>query len=128
MITLTPLSSRAIEVIVDGAVTAEDVGRIFGELDGFLDSTDKIDIYAEVRNVDFGLAAIFEEFKHFSTVMKLIRQIGRVAIVCDEAWIRNAAKMEGMLIPGAHYEVYKLAEATRARDWLLRHTDMAHAA
>lgn len=128
MITLTPLSSRAVEVLVDGEITPEDVARIFGELDGFLKTTDKIDIYAEIRNADFGIAAIFEEFKHFSIVMKLIRSIGRVAIVCDEAWIRGAAKLEGMLIPGAHYEVYALAEATHARDWLLRHTDVAHAA
>lgn len=128
MITLTPLSSHAVEVIVDGELTDEDVGRTFAELDSFLEGIDKINIYAEVRNVDFGLAAIFEEFKHFGTMMKLIRSIGRVAIVADEVWIRNAAKLEGMLIPGAHYEVYPLAEATHARDWLLRHTDMAHAA
>lgn len=128
MITLTPLSSHAVEVMVDGAITPDDVRRIFGELDGFLDATDRIDIYAEIRNVDFGLSAIFEEFKHFAIVMKLIRSIGRVAIVCDEAWIRNAAKLEGMLIPGAHYEVYPLAEATHARDWLLRHTDIPHSA
>lgn len=128
MITLTPLSSRAVEVIVDGEVTPHDVGVAFQEMDGFLKHTDKIDIYAEVRTIEFGPAALFEEFKHFATMMNLIRAIGRVAIVCDEAWIRNVAKIEGMLIPGAHYEVYPLAEATQARDWLLRHTDMAHAA
>ena len=61
MITLTPLSSRAVEVLVDGEITPEDVARIFGELDGFLKTTDKIDIYAEIRNAEFGIDAIIHD-------------------------------------------------------------------
>lgn len=129
MMDLTPLSSNAIEIIVDGDVTPTDVSRIFQKIDGILDSSDRLDIYAEVRGaVEIEFSALLEEMRHFSTMIRLIKSLGRVAIVADQAWVRNTAKLEGLLIPGAHYEVYSLAEASQAREWLLRRTDMAHAA
>ena len=71
-------------------------------------------------------SAIAEEMRHIPLLFRMIRQIDRVAIVADEAWVRIASRIESALIPGVHYEVYPREEAAHAREWLLRRAEGAH--
>ena len=124
MLTITPLSSRAIEVVAEGRFTAADVGPALNRLWEVLDEMPQLDILADVRgSPSIGLSAIIEEVKHLPSLFRLIRQVERVAIVADAGWVRAISKIESMVIPGVHYEVYERHEAAHARLWVLRQTD-----
>jgi hypothetical protein len=124
MLTITPLSPRAIEIVAEGHFGAADVAGALAGMTTILDDMPQLDILADVRgSPGITLPAIAEEFRHLSLIFRMIRQIERVAIVADAPWVRVASRIEGALIPGVHYEVYERHEAAHAREWLLRHTD-----
>ena len=124
MLTITPLSPRAIEILAEGHFTAADVAPALARLAAILDDTPQLDILADVRGSPaIALSAIAEELRHLPLVFRMIRQIERVAIVADAGWVRTVSRIEGAVIPGVHYEVYERREAAHAREWLLRHTD-----
>lgn len=126
MLTITPLSPHAIEIVAEGHFAAADVGPGLDRMAAILDGTPKLDILADVRgSPSIALSAITEELKRLPLVFRMIRQIERVAIIADAPWVRLASKIEGAVIPGVHYEVYERHEAAHAREWLLRHTDDA---
>ena len=128
MLTIAQISPRAIEMVAEGHFTAEDVTPALNRLAAILDEIPQLDILADVRgSPSIALSAITEELKHLPLLFRMIRQIDRVAIVADAAWVRAASRIESAIIPGVHYEVYTREEAAQAREWLLRHTDMAHA-
>jgi len=127
MLTITPLSARAIEVTASGHFTAADMAPALNRLSAILDDMPRLDILADVQGqVSISPSVVVEELRHLPLVFRMIRQIERVAIVADAAWIRVVSRIEGALIPGVHYEVYARHEAAHAREWLLRHTDIPH--
>ena len=125
MLTITPLTDRAIEIVAEGRFTSAEVASALNRMTAILDDMPKLDVLADVRgSPSIALSAITEELKRLPLVFRMIRQIERVAIVADAQWIRIVSRVEGAVIPGVHYEVYERHEAAHAREWLLRHTDM----
>lgn len=124
MLTLTPLSPRAIEVTASGHFTGADVAPAFDQLTALLETTPQLDILADVRGpVSISPSVTAEELKRLPLLIRLVRQIDRVAIIADEPWIRAVSRIESAVIPGIHYEIYERHEAEHARRWLLRQTD-----
>jgi hypothetical protein len=124
MLTITPLSPRAIEIVAEGHFTAAQVAPALNRMAAILDDMPQLDILADVRgSPSIALSAIAEELRHLPLVFRMIRQIERVAIVADAGWIRTLSRIESAMIPGVHYEVYARHEAAHAREWLLRRTD-----
>ena len=124
MLTITPLSARAVEIVAEGRFTGADVAPALDRMAQLLDEMPRMDILADVRgSPSIALSAIGEEIRRFPLVFRMIRQIDRVAIVADEQWVRVASRIESALIPGVHYEVYDREHTAHARAWLLRQTD-----
>lgn len=124
MLNVTALSPSTLEMIVDGPLSREDVARAFDQLEAVLDTVETLDLLVDVRGKpDIHLGLIVEELKRLPLVIRLIRAIGRVALIADEGWVLTAAKIESALIPGVHYETYTRDEAAHARRWALRETD-----
>ena len=127
MLTITPLSPRAVEIVASGHFTAAEVAPALDRMGA--DEMPQLDILADVRgSPSIALSAIGEELKRLPLVFRLIRQVERVAIVADAQWVRVASRIESALIPGLHYEVYERSEEAHARAWLLRQTDQPHPA
>lgn len=124
MLTITPLSPRAVEIVAEGHFTAADVAPALDRMAQLLDEMPRMDVLADVRgSPSIALSAVGEELKRLPLVFRMIRQIDRVAIVADAQWVRILSRIESALIPGLHYEVYEREEAAHARAWLLRQTD-----
>ena len=124
MLTLSPLSPRAIAIVAEGHFTAADVAPALARIETLLDATPQLDILADVRgSPSVALSAVVEELKHLPLIIRLIHAIDRVAIVADAEWVRTASRIESALIPGLHYEVYERKDEAHARAWLLRETD-----
>src|SRR5690349_9596790 len=127
MLTFTPLSPRAVEIVAEGHFSGEDVGPALDRMAQLLDEMPRMDLLVDVRgSPSIALSAIGEELKRLPLLFRMIRQIERVAIVADAQWVRIASRIESALIPGVHYEVYDREEAAHARAWLLRETDEPH--
>lgn len=125
MLTITPLSPRAIEIVAEGHFAAAEVAPALARMAAILDDMPNLDILADVRgSPSISLSAITEELRHLPLLFRIIRQMERAAIVADASWVRIASKIEGAVIPGVHYEVYERHEAAHAREWVLRHTDI----
>ena len=127
MLTFTPLSPRAVEIVAEGHFSGGDVGPALDRVAQLLDEMPRMDLLVDVRgSPSIALSAIGEELKRLPLLFRMIRQIERVAIVADAQWVRIASRIESAMIPGVHYEVYDREEAAHARAWLLRETDEAH--
>jgi hypothetical protein len=121
MISYTNLTQRALEVVVDGRVTQEDVCEAFARIDLLLETTPKFDILADVREgVHIDLAAIAEELKHLGAIGRMLGALDRMALVADPAWIRMIGRIESHLIPGIDYRVFDRDGAAEARAFILR--------
>jgi hypothetical protein len=121
MITWTALSPRALEAVVEGRVTKEDVHAAFERMDALMGGADKVDMLADVREgVHIDLAAIGEEMRHLSHVGRMLAQMDRVALVADQAWILTIGRIESHLIPGIDYRVFDRDHAAEARAFILR--------
>jgi hypothetical protein len=121
MISYTNLTPRALEVVVDGRVTQEDVREAFARIDLLLETTPKFDILADVREgVHIDLAAIAEELKHLGAIGRMLGALDRMALVADPAWIRTIGRIESHLIPGIDYRVFDRDGAAEARAFILR--------
>lgn len=124
MLTLTPLSDRALEIVAEGRLEREDVPRAMDQLLGMIDRAGKVDLLVDVHGVpSFGLDVIAEEMKYIPDLFRLVRGMDRVAVVADSALIRALTQIESALIPGISYEVYERDGAAYARAWILRETD-----
>ena len=124
MITYTALSPRALQAVVEGRVTKEDVREAFERMDALMGSEARVDMLADVREgVHIDLAAIGEELRHLSQVGRMLAQMDRVALVADPAWIRAIGRIEAHLIPGIDYRVFDRAGAAEARAFILRHDE-----
>jgi len=128
MITYTTLSPRALEAVVEGRITKEDVRAAFARLDALMDAADKVDMLADVRgDVSIDLAAIGEEMRHLSQVGRMLAKMDRVALVADPAWIRAVGRIQSHILPGIDYRVFDRAQADEARAFVLRHDETAPA-
>ena len=128
MITYTSLSPRALEAVVEGRITKADVREAFARLERLMETADKVDMLADVRDgVHVELGAIGEELKHLSGIGRMIGKMDRVALVADAAWIRAIGRIEAHLIPGIDYRVFERPEADRARAFVLRQDQPASA-
>ena len=128
MISYTTLSSRALEAVVEGRITKEDVREAFARLDALMGGAEKIDMLADVRDgVHIELAAIGEEMRHLSQVGRMLGQMDRVALVADAAWIRAVGRIESNILPGIDYRVFDRADEEEARAFVLRQDETAPA-
>ena len=121
MITYTVLSPRALEAVVEGEITKEDVHEAFERMDALMGSQPKVDMLADVRaGVHIELAAIGEELRHLSHVGRMLAQMDRVALVADQTWIRAIARIESHFLPSIDYRVFTRDETAEARAFVLR--------
>lgn len=128
MIGWTSLSPRALEAVVEGRVTKEDVREAFARMDALMDGAAKVDLLADVRDgVHIELAALGEEMRHLSQVGRMLAKMDRVALVADPAWIRAVGRIQSHILPGIDYRVFDRAEAAQARAFILRADESAPA-
>jgi len=126
MITYTTLSPRALEAVVEGRVTKEDVREAFARMGPLMSGEGKVDMLADVRDgVHIDLAAIGEEMRHLSQVGRMLSQMDRVALVADQGWIRAVGRIESNILPGIDYRVFTREQAEEARAFVLREDEPA---
>lgn len=127
MIDIERIAPDAHQMLVYGQITPDDVRKFVafaaeqnaaGEGGNIL-----IDM---VSLAGFSWSALVEELAHVPALMQWLYRLDRIALVSDEAWIRTAARLESMALPGVAYAVYDADEAEAARAWVLGQSDHPH--
>lgn len=73
------------------------------------------------RITDFHLpsfGAIVYEFTRLPSILTVINNFDRAAILTDVLWLQKAAEIEGKLIPGLTIKAFDLDQQTEAEAWL----------
>ena len=64
------------------------------------------------------LGAFAVEFARLPRLFQMLGRYDKCAVLCETAWIRTAAEIEGKLIPGLEIRSFTYAEADAAEAWL----------
>ena len=69
------------------------------------------------------LGALAVEFQRMPKLLALVGKFDKCAVLCDTAWIRTAAEIEGAVIPTLTIKSFELFNIEAAEAWLQRGRD-----
>ena len=106
---------------LDGKLELGDIRRVLDELDERMKNRQRIRLYYEIEDMNFGdisLKMIEEEFRWLFRHPGFIPQMEKAVLVTDIGWLRNAFAVEAALIPTLTGKSFSLDEKTDALAWL----------
>lgn len=108
------LAYRATDVLTD-----EDVRSATEAFDAALDHNPTVHLYSEVIGLrGFEVRALWLDLVYGLRHLGALRQIGRVALVTDSAWIRRIARIEARILPIGQVNVYGPDDRDEAQAWI----------
>ncbi len=111
----TQPGSPVVEITVEGTVTNPDLEQVITALHSSFDQDGKTRILEIIRHfTGMELAALWTDIR---LGVPLARKVRRVAIVADQAWIRQLAEL-GHLFTRAEMKVFALGDLEAARAWI----------
>lgn len=119
MLTVSKPSKNRIELNLSGALNAEEM-RV--ALDTLIQQSEGIQngtmLYTILDLEMPTLGAIVADFQRIPQFFGLIGKFDKCAVLCDTAWIRTAAEIEGAVIPSLEIKSFELSEIKAAQAWL----------
>ena len=127
MINIETLSPKAHRVTVMGPFHYEDAERLVAFAKERLASGERGNLLIDVTSLaDFTFAAISGQMMHIPSMLQFVYSLDRIAFISDEEWLRSAARLESMLLPGVTYQVYDDDEKDAALAWVLEEEKAPH--
>ena len=119
MLKITKPSSDRLDIELSGVLSADAMRE---GLDNLIEKSEGITNGKMLYTIpDFEmptLGALAVEFQHMPKLFQLIGKFDKCAVLSDAAWIRTAAELEGVVIPGLEIKSFALSAFERAEDWL----------
>ncbi|MEE4189598.1 MAG: STAS/SEC14 domain-containing protein [Roseobacter sp.] len=119
MLKITKPSSDRLDVELSGVLTADTMRE---GLERFIEQSEDITngrmLYTIPEFAMPTLGALAVEFQHIPKLFGMIRNFDKCAVLSDAAWIRNAAEIEGAVIPGLEIKSFPLSSSQAAEAWL----------
>jgi hypothetical protein len=112
---------------MSGPLQAEEIDRMITAIEDVLAHHRKVHLFAEVNDPSGMIEAFRGHWRKSLSFMTKLDHFGRIAIVADEAWLRNVARVESAILPKVHYEVYEPGESDRALAWARGEVSSPHA-
>ncbi len=108
-----------VRLTIGGKITEAEMKSGLEEFLAIVEAADKTDFLYTIESFEFPeLQALAVEMGFIPRLFAAIPKIGKVAVVADQAWLRTAADIEGMMIPGLTIETFAPEDADKAKDWL----------
>ena len=114
----TEPGTPVVEIEVEGKVTDADLKATMQRLQEDLERHGKTRILEVIGN--FGGIEAQAIWTDLRLGLPLMKKVGRVAVVADQAWIRAASHL-GRIFTTAELKVFEPAELDQARTWIQRH-------
>ena len=112
--------SSIVEFTVDGAVTREDFDAVIAAVESKIEDYGSVDLLEEIRS--FGKIPPSVFLDDLTWAIRHMRDIGRVAIVCDKDWIERLVGLMHRLVK-ADVRHFDLDDIDAARKWLRASVD-----
>lgn len=113
---------------MSGPLRAQEIDRIIAAIEEVLAHHPKVHLFAEVNDPSGVVEAFRGHWRRSLSFMSQLDRFGRIAIVADQAWLRNVARVESAILPNIHYEVYEPGECDHALAWARGEVSSPHAA
>ena len=119
MFKLTRISDSRIDLEISGKIDADEMtaglDRLLALSEGFVGGS----MLYRIHDFDLpSLGAIAVELGRLPQMFGLIRRFDKIAVVCDQAWIRKGVEIEGALIPKLEIKGFTFDQADAAEVWL----------
>lgn len=119
MFKITRTAEDRIEIEISGSIDADDMRS---GMDTLIAQSEGISHGRMLYRIsDFKmptLGALGVEFARLPKLFGLIGKFDRCALLCDTAWIRTTAEIEGALIPGLEIKSFDFGDVAAAEAWL----------
>jgi hypothetical protein len=128
MITISELAPNVQQIKISGKVQSADMPHVIDLAETIAKGGKKDNLVFDIENVNaFDWSVLGEELSHLPTMMRMLTQLDRIAVIADQSWLRTAARIESALLPGVTYEVFSRDKAEQARAWAKGEIDSPHA-
>ena len=118
-IEILPSANDVIAVRLQGKLAHDELERVIDLIERSISERELTHVFVE----DIGFTGI--DMQHLPQYLQRARPLlfklkrfGRIAVVSDQAWVRNAARFESALMPKISYETYSAAERDHALAWV----------
>ncbi|MBT8414401.1 MAG: STAS/SEC14 domain-containing protein [Boseongicola sp.] len=119
MFTLDCDAGGFVRLTIGGKIDEAQMKDGLEEFLKIVEAADKTDFLYTIENFEFpALQAIAVEMGYIPRLISSLPKIGKVAVVADQAWLRKAADIEGMLIPGLTIQTFPPDGEDDAKAWL----------
>ena len=119
MLTITKPSPGRLDIVLKGRIDADAMRQGLDDLIAKSEGMEHGRMFYRIE--DFAMptmAAFGVEFSRLPKLFGLLGKFDKCAVICDTAWLRTAAKIEGALIPGLAIKSFEPGEADAAEAWL----------
>lgn len=108
-----------VRLTIGGKIDETEMKNGLEEFLRIVEAADKTDFLYTIEDFELpALQAIAVEFGYLPRLLASLPKIGKVAVVADQAWLRKAADIEGMLIPSLTIETFPSDAEAEAKAWL----------
>jgi hypothetical protein len=119
MFDITPNGTNRLDLSFSGKI---DAPAMRTAIDALIAASKEIEHGKILYRIgDFDLptfGALGVELSRIPELFGLIRRFDRVAVVADQAWVRKASELEGMLFPGVEIRSFERDQERDAEAWL----------
>lgn len=119
MLAVSKPSKNRIDLNLSGALNADDMRSALDTLIELSEGVQNGQILYTISDFEMPtLGAIAAEFQRMPKLFGLLGKFDKCAVLCDTAWIRTAAEIEGAVIPSLAIKGFQLSDAAAAQAWL----------
>ena len=119
MFTVTRVSGNRINLDIQGKITGPEMESGLSEIFTLSEGFDKGGMLYRIEGFKWpAFDAVMGEALRIPQLFGLLRRFGRIAVICDKAWIRRFAEIEGALFPKMKIKSFKPEQADAAEAWL----------
>jgi hypothetical protein len=119
MLTVSKPSGNRIDIELSGMLDAEAMGVALDNLVAASEGITNGKILYTIQDFEMPtIGAMAAELSRMPKLLGLIRKFDKCAVLCDAAWVRTAAQIEGAVIPSLAIKSFQMHDIAAAEAWL----------
>jgi len=119
VLNIKKISGNRVDVEFAGKLDSAQMTKILDDLFAAIEDMENAVMVYRIGELEMPtMGAIAVELANLPKIFGMIRNIDKIAVVCEQHWIQTWAEIEGKLIPGLEMKAFGLDEEEKAVVWL----------
>lgn len=119
MYRLSKVNGDCVVFELDGAPDAVDMENVLQEMTSMVDGQEGMSMLYKITKFEFpSLSTMAVKLSDLPRWLGVMKAISKIAVVTEKEWLRNAAEIEGFLIPGLDIKSFEFDQIAEAEAWL----------